>query len=100
MSMNTTMATITLFGTTAITSVPGENYNLSVIPDWMQYGSFGLCCVMVVYLIYQIHDMGKIVREKDNKYIDLLEKEIKSRDKLSELLEDRPCITGDQRIKQ
>jgi hypothetical protein len=69
------------------------------MPDWIQYGAFGLCCVMVMYLLYYINKMGEVIREKDQKYIELLEKDIRSRDRLSEALEDKPCLQGDQRLK-
>ena len=95
MSMNVYTAAIALFSIVGITSVNNE-----LLPEWMQYGSFGLCCVLVLYLMYQINELSKIIRQKDDAYIELLQKDIESRNRLSQLLEDRQCIAGDQRIKQ
>ena len=71
---------------------------VGVIPDWMQYGSFGLCCVLVIYLMYQLDKMGKVIGKKDDKFIELMKEDIESRNRLSQALEDRPCLAHDQRV--
>lgn len=91
------MAEISTTGVFSIAAV--SNIEPGPFPDWLQYGAFGLCCLMVLYLLWYLTEMGKIIREKDKNFIDLLEKDIKSRTRLTQALEDRPCLQDDQRLK-
>jgi len=92
---NLTLATMSLFGITGVATISD-----AMFPGWMQYGAFGLCCVLVVYLMYQVNKMGDIIGQKDKEYIELIKQDIKSRERLTEVLQDRPCIHNDQRVRQ
>lgn len=64
-----------------------------------QYGALGLCTAMVLFLISHIKAQVKVIEKKDNKLTELLEKDIDSRNRLSECLKDRPCLGDDSRTK-
>lgn len=70
------------------------------LPEWIQYGAFGLCCFMVLHLMWQMNNLVKAIVSKDEKFIELLKEDIESRNRLSELLSDRQCVARDHRIKQ
>lgn len=86
------ISVMTVFMYTGILSTATPQF-----PDWLQYGAFGLCCVMVLYLLWYVKEMGKVIREKDKKYIELLERDIESRNRLTQMLKDRPCVHHDHR---
>ena len=65
----------------------------------LQYGALGLCGLMVCFLISHIKAQAKVIEKKDNKLIELLEKDIESRNNLSECLKDRPCLSNDSRTE-
>ena len=88
------MATTALFGITSLAVAEPP-----LFPEWLQYGAFGLCCVLVIYLMRSMNKLGEVIRDKDREYVNLMRDNITYQKQLAQLLGDRPCINRDHRAE-
>jgi len=86
----------TPFGLTAIINMLA---NTGDKPDYLQYGALGLCAVVVMFLCGFIKQLIDKLDRKDQVMGEQFEKNTKAYDRLADLLEDRPCLLKDKRIK-
>lgn len=81
------------------------------VNDYVQYGALGLLAIVVIFLckhLQKITDQHTSERKelvlalakREADFIEMIRQDVKSRDRLSEALEDRPCLIGDQRIEK
>ncbi len=91
--MMNTIATIFYvlpFGCVAVMAM-GDSY--------LQYGALGLCAIVVIFLCGHIRVLTDKIDRKDRVLGELYEKNTKAYSRLADLLEDRPCLMKDKRIK-
>ena len=65
----------------------------------LQYGALGLCAMIVVWLCAYINKLSDKLDKKDAVLGDLYAKNTEAYNRLAQVLEDRPCLQGDQRVK-
>jgi len=68
-------------------------------PAYLQYGALGLCAMVVLFLCIFIRDLITKLDRKDQVLADLQQKSIEAYARLADMLEDRPCLKNDKRIK-
>lgn len=68
-------------------------------PGYLQYGALGLCAIIVVFLCGFIRQLIDKLDRKDQTLADLYKKNTDAFNRLADLLEDRPCLNNDHRIK-
>jgi hypothetical protein len=88
-----TILAIAPFGCVAIIAAAEGN-------SYLQYGALGLCSVIVVFLCKHIIQLTDKLDKKDKNFIDLCERNTTAYHRLTSLLEDRPCLMNDKRIKE
>ena len=69
------------------------------VNSFIQYGALGLCTVMVGFMIKHITDLTIKLDAKNAQIIEMLQKDIDAKNRLSQCLEDRPCITHASGVK-
>ena len=100
-------ARILELGSLAVGSIVATTDSLA-LPSWLKSISLmSLVAFMVFQNIRQQNDLGKVIGKKDdqiqasqNRLEELIKADIRSRERLSDCLSDRPCLDGDHRTKE
>jgi hypothetical protein len=98
------LSVIAFFDTTFLLAVGGES-------EFVQYGALGLLGIVVLFLCKHLSSLTEqhtlerkelvvALAKRESDFIDMIKQDVVSRDRLSEALEDRPCLLGDQRITE
>jgi hypothetical protein len=88
-----TILTLVPFGCVAIIGMAnGDAY--------LQYGALGLCAIIVIFLCKHIIQLTEKLDKKDKTFIDLCERNTTAYHRLTNMLEDRPCLMKDKRIEE
>ena len=77
----------------------GAENKLPILDGYLQYGALGLCAVMVLLNYRDRWETVKQLKSQEERNVLLLQRNIRAFERISQALEDRPCLHGDQRIK-
>ena len=97
------LAVTPFFSTGFIVAIGGES-------EYIQFGALGLCALVVVFLCRYLSELTEThrkerkelidaIKSRESEFIIIIKENIKADNRLAEVLEDRPCLIGDQRIK-
>lgn len=86
----------TPFGLTAVINMLADTGEK---PDFLQYGALGLCAIIVIFLCGFIRQLIDKLDRKDKVMGELYEANTRAYNRFADVLEDRPCLAKDKRIK-
>jgi len=90
------LGSLALFGTCSLA--------VSLIPEstepFLQFGALGLVGFMVFQNYRQSRDKDKTISSQSERMARLIADDTDAKNRLAQVLEDRPCIAKDQRIKE
>jgi len=95
----------------AVTPLFLSGVAMSDANPFVEYGALGLAFTVVLFLCKHLNRLTELHRQerkelvvtlqaREEQFIKMVEHRIAADNRLSEALEDRKCIAGDQRIKQ
>lgn len=66
---------------------------------FVQYGALGLCAVMVGFLCWHLEKMRGDIKSLNANLLEAYKENSRVIDKQSKMLNDRPCLVNDTRLK-